>query len=107
MSDAAIRRPSPAVLAVPGVFLAIWGVPRLLAAWLGTDGHWTPFLYQYAMGGLVFLIGLWVIRASGACDMNRPGDRTWFRILIFGYFWYAFMHGLFTWLAQAVPFRGA
>lgn len=107
MSDVTTRRPPLAALAVPVVFLAMWGIPRLLVAWLGIDGHWTPFFYQYAMGGLVFLIGLWVIRASGACDTSRPGDRFWFRVLIFGYLWYAAMHGLLTWLAQAVPFRGA
>jgi hypothetical protein len=26
---------------------------------------------------------------------------------VFGYLWYAGMHALFTWLAAAVPFRGA
>jgi hypothetical protein len=100
-------RPSPAAFAVPGVLLAIWGLPRLLVLWLGIDGHWTPFFYQYAMGGLVFGIGLWVILASKACDLARPGDRNWLLVLIFGYLWYAGLHALFTWLAAAVPFRGA
>jgi hypothetical protein len=107
VNDAAIRRPSPAALAIPLVLLAMWGLPRLIVAWLGIGGHWTPFFYQYAMGGLVFLTGLWVIRASGACDFSRPGDRRWFGVLVFGYLWYAGIHALFTWLAVAVPFRGA
>jgi hypothetical protein len=107
MNDTTTRRPPVAAIAMVGVILAMWGIPRLLVAWLGIDGHWTPFLYQYAMGLLVFGVGLWVIRASGACDFDRPGDRRWFGVLVFGYLWYFGMHGLLTWLAVAVPFKGA
>ena len=107
MPASATRRPPAAAFAIPVVILAVWGIPRLLVAWLGIDGHWTPLLYQYAMGGIVFTIGLWVIRASGACDFSRPGDRRWFGVLVFGYLWYLGLHSLFTWLAAAVPFKGA
>ena len=107
MQAAAKWRPAPAAIAIPAVILAVWGIPRLLVQWLGIDGHWTPYLYQYAMGGIVFSVGLWVIRASGACDFARPGDRRWFAVLLFGYLWYAGLHALFTWLAKAVPFKGA
>lgn len=106
MNATSSRSAAPAALAVPVVLLLVWGIPRLLVSWLGIDGHWTPFLYQYAMGGIVFAIGLWVIRASGACDFQRPGDRTWFNVLVFGYLWYAGIHALFTWLAVSVPFKG-
>ncbi len=107
MQSTTPRRPLAAAFAIPGVLLAIWAVPRLLVMALGIDGHWTPYLYQYAMGGLVFGVGLWVIRASKACDFSRSGDRGWFLVLVFGYLWYAGLHALFTWLAVAVPFRGA
>lgn len=107
MQEASTRRPPAAAFAIPGVILAVWGIPRLLVMWLGIDGHWTPLLYQYAMGGIVFVIGLLVIRTSGACDFARPGDRRWFGVLIFGFFWYLGLHSLFTWLAAAVPFKGA
>jgi hypothetical protein len=100
-------RLTPAAVAVPAVLLAVWGLPRLLVSWLGIEGHWTPFFYQYAMGGIVFGIGLWVIRASRACDDARPGDRAWFAVLILGYLWYAALHAVLTWLAAAVPFKGA
>jgi len=106
MSAVGTRRPLTVALSALAVILALWGLPRLLMAWLGIDGHWTPYLYQYAMGGIVFVVGLGVILASGACDFKRPGDRMWFGVLVFGYLWYAALHGLFTWLAFAVPFHG-
>lgn len=94
-------------LAVPVVLFLFWALPRLAVRLAGEDSVWTPFLYQYLLGGVVFGIGLWVIRASGACDFRRPGDRFWFGVLLFGYFVYATIHGLTTWLAVAVPFKGA
>lgn len=100
------RRWQP-ILAVPSVLFLCWALPRAAVGIAGPDGHWTPFLYQYLLGGLVFAIGLWVIRVSGACDFNRPGDRFWLGVLVFGYAAYATLHGLVTWLATAVPFRGA
>jgi hypothetical protein len=97
---------TPALFAVPVVLLLCWAIPRAVVRTLGVDGHWAPFFYQYLLGGLVFLIGLWVIRASGACDFRRTGDKLWFWVLIYGYFSYAAMHGIVTWLAVAVPFKG-
>ncbi len=95
-----------ALVAIPIVIALCWVVPRLIVGWIGLDGHWAPYLYQYLLGGLIFVIGLWVIRRSGACDFDRPGDRRWFGYLVFGYFSYAALHGVVFWLAEAVPFKG-
>jgi hypothetical protein len=105
MPDA--RRFPVAIVTVPAVVGLCWGIPRLIVAWVGIDGDWAPFLYQYLLGGLVFGIGLWVIRVSGACSFARPQDRMWFGVLIFGYLWYAGIHAVLVWLAVAVPYRGA
>ena len=107
MSSSSKAGVSPAMIAVPLVIFLMWGIPRLVVSLVGIDGHWAPFLYQYLLGGLVFVIGLWIIRRSGACDFDRPGERRWFYLLIFGYAWYAAMHGIVTWLAVAVPYRGS
>jgi len=107
--DAALahsRRWVPLV-AIPVVIALCGAIPRWVIATFGLDGHWTPFFYQYLLGGLVFAIGLWIIRASGACDFRRPGERKWFWLLIFGYGWYAALHAALFYLADAVPFRGA
>ena len=107
MDSAPKNRIPFAVFAVPVVVLLCGVLPRAIVAWLGTASPWTAYLYQYAMGGLVFAIGLIVIRVSGACNFERPGDRNWFRILVFGYIWYAAIHGVLVALSTAVPFRGA
>ncbi len=105
--DNAPKRHFPfAILAVPFVVVLCALVPRLIVGTLGVANPWTAYLYQYAMGGLVFVIGLIVIRTSGACDFDRPGDRTWYRVLVFGYFWYAALHGILVALSTATPFRG-
>lgn len=97
--------PLPA-LVIPLVLLSMWGVPRLLVAWLGQSDPWTAYLYQYLLGGMVFGVGLLVIRTSGACDFDRPREKMWFKVLLFGYLWYAALHAVVTWLATAVPFKG-
>ena len=86
--------------------IALGVIPRLVVLLVGESSPWTPFLYQYSFGGLVFATGLWVIRKSGACDFDRPGDRYWFNAMIFGYFWYAGMHALLIVLSLAIPFKG-
>lgn len=106
MSSQTATRFPVAAIAVPLVVFLCWGIPRGIVRIFGIDGHWSPFLYQYLLGGLIFVIGLWIIRVSGACDFDRPGDRKWFWLLIFGYAWYAGMHGILFFLAKAVPFLG-
>lgn len=106
MDRAPKRRFPYALVAVPAVVALCGLLPRAIVAAFGLDNPWTAYLYQYVMGGLVFAIGLLVIRVSGACDFRRPGDRTWFGVLVFGYLWYAAIHGALVALSTAVPFRG-
>lgn len=61
---------------------------------------WHPYLYQYGVGGVVFLIGIWLILHHRACVLSRKQDRFWFRVLIFGFFWYAGIH--FLWYLAAL-----
>lgn len=60
--------------------------------------YWWPYLYQYGVGAVVFLIGLYLILTRGACVLSRRNDRFWFGILLFGFCWYAGIH-LFWYLA--------
>ena len=95
-----------AAVAIPLVILCVWAIPRLIRDAIGFDNPWAAFLYQYGLGGLVFGVGLLIIRRSGACDFDRPGDRFWFGVLIFGYVWYALMHAILIGLAVSVPALG-
>ena len=107
MNDSAKSTSLSVLIAIPAVVVLCWAIPRAVVGAMGIDGHWAPYLYQYLLGGLVFGIGLAVIKRSGACDFDRPGDRRWFAVLIVGYVAYAAIHGVVTWLAVAVPFRGS
>lgn len=60
---------------------------------LGFDRTWLPYLYLYGVGGLFFLTGLVLVLRSESFDRRRPGDRRWLGLLVFGFLWYAGMHG--------------
>lgn len=57
---------------------------------------WLPYLYLYIVGGLFFLLGMIIIRKSGAINLQIKKHRFWNRVLIFGFFWFVVMHGLLT-----------
>lgn len=62
--------------------------------------YWVPYIYQYGVGGLFFVIGLVVILRSGACRLSRRQDRFWFGVLVFGMCWYAGLH--LAWYLAAI-----
>ena len=45
---------------------------------------WAPLIYQYAVGGALFLVGLLVAIFGGACDLRRRGDRLWLLVSVLG-----------------------
>ncbi|MBN1300799.1 MAG: hypothetical protein JW995_06250 [Melioribacteraceae bacterium] len=55
---------------------------------------WLPFFYLYGIGGLFFVLGLVIIRRSGAIDMKKRKHRFWFRVLIGGFIYFALIHAL-------------
>ncbi len=60
---------------------------------------WLPYLYLYGVGGLFFFIGMILILKMGSLDRRRKRDRFWLKILLFGYFYYAFIHLFLTYAA--------
>ena len=67
-------------------------MPALMFALPDIDWPWWPYLYQYGVGLVVFLIGVTLILKYRACDFSRRNDRFWFGVLIFGFIWYAGIH---------------
>jgi len=70
--------------------------------------YWWPYLYQYGVGLVIFLIGLVLIIKYKACVLARAQDRFWFGVLLFGFCWYAGLHLL--WYLAAIyvlPAAGA
>lgn len=55
---------------------------------------WLPFIYLYAAGGFFFFAGMIVIRKAKGIDMRLKRDRKWWRILLFGYFYFMLIHAL-------------
>lgn len=62
--------------------------------------YWWPYLYQYGVGLVIFLIGLALILGYKSCNLSRKHDRFWFGVLIFGFVWYAGIH--FLWYMAAL-----
>ncbi len=65
-------------------------VPDLLSRWF--PEYWWPYLYQYGVGAVIFVVGLWLILRRRACVLSRKQDRFWFGVLIFGFLWYSGIH---------------
>ncbi|MCK4873197.1 MAG: hypothetical protein KAS72_10765 [Phycisphaerales bacterium] len=59
---------------------------------MGIPEYWWPYLYQYGIGLVIFLIGMFIILRSKSCNLSRRNDRFWFGVLIFGFIWYAGIH---------------
>ncbi len=95
------------LLAIPVVLCIIYFYPRFLVSRLGEANPWTSYLYQYGFGLMVFLIGLWLIRSTGACRPGRGRDGFWFGVLVCGYFFFALVHALWILAALKIPFLGS
>ncbi|PID60702.1 MAG: hypothetical protein CR986_03650 [Ignavibacteriae bacterium] len=61
---------------------------------------WVPFLYLYGVGGFFFLVGMIIIKRSGAINLQKKNHRYWYRVLIFGYFYFVALHSFFIILAR-------
>ena len=66
--------------------------------------YWWPYLYQYGVGLVIFVIGLALILGYKSCVLSRKQDRFWFSVLICGFIWYAGIHLVWYLLAiYALP----
>lgn len=55
---------------------------------------WLPFIYLYGIGGLFFLIGMYIVKKSGAMDLKKKRHLFWYRILIFGFIFFVCLHAI-------------
>jgi len=60
---------------------------------------WLPFIYLYGIGGIAFLIGMFLILNHRALNIARPRHKRWLVVLIFGFVYYATIHGIFILMA--------
>lgn len=80
--------------------------PRLLIEYLGESNPWTSYLYMYGLGLVCFLTGLLLILKTKACQLGRGHDTFWFKVLVFGYVFFATLHGTWIYLAISLPVKG-
>ena len=60
---------------------------------------WLPFIYLYGVGGIAFLIGMYLIMRTRALSLDKIHHKKWLFILIFGFIYYASIHGAFIMMA--------
>ncbi|HSW56020.1 MAG TPA: hypothetical protein VLH59_13105 [Ignavibacteriaceae bacterium] len=60
---------------------------------------WLPYLYLYGVGGLFFLIGMITIKKTGGIDLTKKRHRFWWKVLIFGFFYFVIIHAALTFAA--------
>ncbi|NWG28812.1 MAG: hypothetical protein HXY48_09800 [Ignavibacteriaceae bacterium] len=56
------------------------------------ESTWLPYLYLYGVGGFFFLLGMIIIKKSGSLDKAKKSHRRWFKILLFGFFYFTLIH---------------
>ena len=60
---------------------------------------WLPFIYLYGVGGIAFLIGMYLITNTRALSSDKIHHKKWLFVLIFGFIYYASIHGTFILMA--------
>ena len=53
---------------------------------------WLPFIYLYGVGGIIFLLGMFLILKSDSLILKRRHHRIWLFILFLGFAWYVVIH---------------
>ena len=94
------------VIIVAVVLAFTFFFPRFLLARWDPGDPWLNYCYQYGFGLVTFLIGLFVILKTGACQLGRGRDSFWFGVLCSGYVAYATVHALWIVAAQSAPYLG-
>ena len=61
---------------------------------------WLPFIYLYGVGGIAFVMGMFLIFKTNALRVNYNKHKNWIWILFYGYFFYVSIHALFIFLAM-------
>lgn len=57
---------------------------------------WLPYIYQYGLGAVIFIIGLFITLRSGSFDLTRRIHRLWLIVLVVGFVWFVTLHAALT-----------
>ena len=92
--------------AIPLFVAFAYFFPRLLVNTLGPGDPWTSYLYLYGFGVFYTGSGLLLALKTGACQMHRPRDRFWFKIIVGGFCYFACLHAVWIYLSLSIPYQG-
>jgi len=53
---------------------------------------WLPFIYLYVVGGIFFYSGIFLIKKTGAIDLTIKRHKFWYKVMIFGFFYFVLLH---------------
>lgn len=81
--------------------------PRLLLQTWGPSNPWTNYFYLYGFGTIYSGSGLLLVLKTGACNLSRPRDRFWFKLVVGGFLYFAALHAFWIYLSLSIPFKGA
>ncbi len=62
--------------------------------------QWLNYLYQYGVGGLMFVASMTTLFKSGAISWERAPDRLLVKGLLIGLFSFMTVHGTWIWMAS-------
>jgi hypothetical protein len=57
---------------------------------------WLPYIYQYGLGAVIFIVGLIITLRSGSFDLTRRIHRLWLIVLMVGFVWFVTLHAAMT-----------
>lgn len=100
------KKSFPTFLVAIAVLVFVFAFPRLLIVLLGPGSPWTSYLYQYGLGSVTFIIGINLIKRTGAYKKGRGHDDFWFKWLMVGFFLFAVIHAVWILLALSIPVKG-
>ncbi|MCX8009547.1 MAG: hypothetical protein N3A61_00195 [Ignavibacteria bacterium] len=60
---------------------------------------WLPFLYLYGVGGIFFVLGLYITHKAGSMNLKKSKHRYWFKVLIFGFIYLMAIHAFLIYIA--------
>ena len=61
-----------------------------------------PVVYQYGIGGIVFVLGLVLATRAGTLDLKTRRGKRWFAALIGGFVLYLCVHIFFQFIAPHI-----
>ena len=61
-----------------------------------------PVVYQYGIGGIVFVLGLVLVTRAGTLDLKTRQGKCWFAVLVAGFLSYLCVHIFFQFIAPRI-----